>query len=765
MSALKKCLLVGLLLLSGVSFALNFTAKHIHFKGLQRITPKTAMSYLPVKPGDQITHDNSNKIIKSLYKTGFFKDINLSRDNDTLIVHVKERPIISSLNISGNKALPTKALRHVLNQMDIIQSHEFNQAAVKKIKNALLGQYYSMGHFNAQVTINVHHESPHQVALDINISEGQTATVQNIVIKGNHAYGDSTLINHMDINTSSWFGFITHSDRFSSNKLSQGLKHLTQFYKNHGYKDFEVTHYNTSITPDRKHVYINVTVHEGKQYHFGQSHFSGKLPYESKRLSQLVKFHQGDVYSQQKLQDTVSAIETLLGQKGYIHAQIKPQPHVVKHNHTVNVTFKIHPGKRIYVRHIEFEGNDKNDDNAYRRTLHQHEGSAVSTQALKDSRRNLLQLPFVRDVSMKKEAVKGHPNQVDLKYDIKTAPAGEVKAGLGYSDLEGLMLHGGITQKSFLGTGNTFGFRASYSQTTLSTSLHYYNPYYTASGIGRGYSIYANRYNASQANLTHFTTNNYGANLSFNIPVNKYNNVSTSIGVDYLDLKPSSYPSNRVNDFTEKHGEDFIQLPFNIGWSRNTLDRGIFPKNGWYQSLNFNVSLPVESDSLEYYKLSYSSKVYQQLYQNYILKLRGDTGYGDGYGGYDRLPFMKNYYVGGMGSIRGYDANTIGPHDSKNDAIGGNLFFDGSVSLIFPNPLSDNLRTSVFVDGGNVYDTEATEQEKQQYSHRGRIRLSSGVEFDWLSPLGMLNFSLAKAINNTDEDDTQWFQFNIGTSF
>lgn len=766
MSVYKKLLSIGLLIvLCAPGFALNFTAKHIQFEGLKRITPQTAMSYLPVKPGDEITHKTSNKIIKQLYQTGFFKDIDLKRDQDTLVVNVTERPIISHLKITGNKALPSKALRKVLEKMGIVQSHEYNEASVKKIKNALLGQYYAMGRFNAHVNIDVSNETPHKVSLHIHISEGQPATVQNIVVKGNHAFDTYVLVDHMDIDTSSWFNFITHSDRFSSQKLSQGLKDLTAFYKNHGYKNFEVTNYNTSITPDRKHVYINVTVHEGKQYRFSGYQFSGELPYPKERLQHLVKFHKGDIYSQHKVDDAISSIKTLLGRKGYTDADVKQHLDVDKASGQIKVNFEIRPSKRKYVRHIQFVGNDKTNDSAFRRTLHQFEGAPISTQAMQESRRNLLQLPFVRDVSVDKKPVKGQPNQVDVDYHIKTAPAGELKASLGYSDVEGMMLSAGLTQKNLLGTGNTFGMHTSYSKTRLSAGVNYFNPYYTTSGIGRGFNVYAQRYNANEANLTNFTTNNYGASMNYSFPVNQYNDVTLSLGVDYLRLKTSTVPSNRVKKFTDKHGTDYFQLPVSLGWARNSLDRSIFPKNGWYQSADFMLSLPVASDSLQYYKLSYNSKYYYQIYHKFILKLRGDAGYGDGYGSFDRLPFMKNYYVGGMGSIRGFDANTIGPRDSKGEAIGGNLFFDGSASLIVPNPISDNLRTSVFVDGGNVYDTQATSAEQRQYQHRGRIRFSSGVEFDWLSPLGMLNFSLAEAINATEQDDTQLFQFNIGTSF
>lgn len=762
----KKYLLIGFLVLfCGPALALNFTAKHIQFKGLQRITPKTALSYMPVKPGDKITQQKSNQIIQKLYQTDFFNNISLSRHKNTLIVHVEERPIISHLKIVGNNALPSKALRHVLDKMGIKQSHEYDKAAVKKIKNALLGQYYAMGHFNAQVHVDVKHETPHQVDLKINISEGQAAKIKNIVIKGNHAYGDSTLIDHMDIDANSWFGFITNSDRFSSQKLSQGLQHLTQFYKNHGYKSFKVVNYNTSITPDRKHVYINLTVKEGQQYHFGSVQFEGKLPYSKERLKQLVKFHKNDIYSQQTIQQTKTALNKLLGKKGFVNVDIKTHAHVNQQSNQVDITFEIKPGKRIYVRHINFIGNDKTNDQAFRRTLHQFEGAPISTEAIKQSRQNLLQLPFVRHVSMSKKSVKGHPNEVDLNYNIKTAPAGEIKAGIGYSDVNGIMLNSSITQKNFLGTGNRFGVQASYSKTSLSAGVHYFNPYYTTSGIGRGYNIYAQRYNANEANLTNFTTNNYGASLSYSFPFDQYDHVSATMGIDMLRLKTGSNPSDRVRNFQNEHGSGYVQIPLSLGWTRNSLDRSIFPQNGWHQSMDLTVSVPVTSDSLQYYKWSYSSKYYLQIYHDFVLKLRGDAGYGDGYGSYDRLPFMKNFYVGGMGSIRGYDANTIGPHDSKDEAIGGNLFFDGSASLIVPNPISDNLRTSLFVDGGNLYDTQATSKEKSQYQYRGRIRLSSGVEFDWFSPMGMLKFSLAKALNATDQDDTQLFQFNIGTSF
>lgn len=763
---MKKFFLMALLMVSvwtAQAQDLNFVAKKIQFVGLQRITQDTAFSYLPVHAGDKIDAAVSDQIIHDLYQTGFFSDVELLRQGDALIIKVDERPVISKITISGNKVIPSKELNKVLKQMKIAEGYEYNRSILNTIKAAMINQYYSHGKYNARVNINVIPQKNNSVALNITISEGVTATIKQISLIGNKVFTDKELLKQFKLSTPTVFSFITHNDQYASEKLEADLENLRSYYLNRGYLKFQIDSTQVSMTPDRKHVYIAIKMTEGDQYRFAGYDLQGNLILPKQDLQKLVGVKKGAVFSRQVVINSEKSIGDALGSVGYYHAQVQTNSKVDEQNKTIFLTFNVVPGPRIYVRHIIFSGNTNTNDFAFRRTLQQMEGGLISTKAIDQSKQRLLGLPFVSDVDVTTQPVAGKPNQVDMNYKVTTQPAGEVKAGVGYSDVDGILLNAGVNQQNIFGTGNSFSTNISYSKAMLSAGVNYYNPYYTNWGVGRGFSLYGSRYNAKEVNITDYATDNYGGAVNYSIPVAQYDSLLLGFGIDYLDLHASSNPTDLVQDFIHDHGHVFWQIPLNLGLVHNTLNRAIFPTKGVYQEINFTLSAPVERDSLEYYKATYDITYYHPVYEDFVGKLSGDAGYGGGYGNYNRLPFFKNFYVGGMGSVRGYEQNSIGPQDLYGNAIGGNLMFDTSAALIFPNPFSKALRTSWFFDAGNVYDTQGS--EKGTTNHSGRIRMSSGFEFDWLSPLGMLNFSLAKAINPTKDDDTQLFQFNIGTSF
>src|SRR3990167_4706455 len=757
------CIIIGLLVFCSQVYADSFTATQIKFVCLKRISSDTALSYLPVRPGDEITPAISDQIINDLYKTGFFSNVSLSEQGSTLIINVAERPIISKLVLSGNKVVPSKELLKVLREMNIAEGYEYNRSTLKTIETALLDEYYSHGKYNARINIQVVPAENDSVAVYINISEGLTATIKQINIIGNEAFSEHKLSDQFQLTTPSLFSFINHDDQYSSEKLAGDLDKLTAYYLNRGYIHFRIDSSQVSMTPDRKHVYITIKIIEGAQYKFSGYQFSGNLILPKNQLQPLVQVKAGNVFSKQAVIDSEKAIGDALGAKGYSEAKISVQPAIDEQNKTIFVTFTIHPGQRIYVRHVYFVGNSSTNDFAFRREITQMEGGLISTQAIKNSKQNIQQLRFVSDVEVTPHPVPGKPNEVDVGYKVTTVPAGEVTAWVGYSDVDGLLFNIGLNQQNVLGTGNAFSVNASYSASMLSAQVSYFNPYYTTWGVGRGFNLYASHYNADQANTADYALDSYGGAVNYSIPLAQYDSLQFSIGLNDSYLQSSSSPATVITNFVNRYGRSFFQIPVSLGWNHNSLDKAVFPTLGLVQNAGVSVDVPVEKNSLEFYKLSYGFDYYHPVYEQFIAQLRGDTGYGNGYGKFSQLPFFENFYAGGMGSVRGYTANTLGPQDNNGDSVGGNLYFDASVGLIFPNPFSRSLRTTWFVDAGDVYNTYSMTSQGVTNPDKASVRYSTGIEFDWLSPIGMLNFSLAKAINPSKYDDTTPFQFNIGT--
>lgn len=764
---LKKFFIATLFLLATTQplLALNFLVQNIKIQGLTRINRDTVMSYLPIRSGQRITTKTSDNIINALYKTGFFSNVSLSREGNTLVVSVQERPVITKITLAGNKIIPSKNLVKILKQMGIAEGYEYNQSLLKTIKTGLLNQYYAHGKYNAHVNISTQ-KAPHNgIAVSIDISEGITAKIKNIHITGNHAFNQETLLGQFKLSTPGLFSFFTKDDLYSSDQLSADLEALQTYYLNEGYLRFKIDSVQVSLSPDRQEVYINVVVNEGAQYTFSGYTIAGKLILPKTELKKVIPIEQNTTYSKRLVNNAQQAIIRLLGKKGYYRANVDIKTNINDQKHTVFINYTITPGRLIYVRHIHFKNNGHTNDFAFRRMLSQLEGSLVSTNQLKMSKQRLLQQSYIKNVDMKSQRVPNTNNQVDLNYNITTAEAGSAKAGLGYSDVDGVLLNASITQQNIFGTGNSFGINGSYSASLLSGSISYYNPYYSHWGVGRGFNLYASHYNADKANISDYSTDNYGSSLFYSIPISPIDSIQAGFNLDYLKLQLGTDPATVMSTFANEHGRDFPQIPLNLTWTHNSLNRAIFPTHGLMQSIGAVVSAPINSQSLEYYKLNYNFVYYQPIYHQFIGTFRTNIGYGGGYGRYDRLPFFKNYYAGGIGSIRGFQPNTLGPQDSKGDSIGGNLLTTASIALVFPNPFSNSLRTSAFVDAGNVFDTKATAAEKANNPDRNRIRVSTGIEFDWLSPMGLLNFSLAKAINPAPSDDTGLFNFTAGTTF
>jgi outer membrane protein insertion porin family len=750
-----------------------FIVKNIEIEGLQRTTPATVESYLPIKRGQVLQSEKTAAILRKLYQTGFFDHITLSRSGNTLIIHVIERPTIGQLKITGNSVIPTDKLTTVMKTLDVTEGRVYNPAIIEKIKQSLLNQYYQLGRYNARVDVTTTPMVRNRVLVNINISEGVVAKVQRISIIGNHVFDEKTLVKQLDLTTPGIFTFISQTDRYSEEKLETSLEKLRSYYMDRGYLRYEVKSAQAQVTPDRKSVYITIVIDEGQPYTVKDVVVKSNNVVSKEEVLKQISIKPGDVFSRQKIIDSEKAITRLLGNKGYLFAAVSLRPQVNDKTKDVILLFEINPGKHVYVRHITFSDNNRTNDEVLRRELLQWESAPASTSKLEDSKQRLSLLPFIRDVNMSVKHVPDTNDQVDVNYKVKEDNAATATFKLGYSQIDRIIIGLGFNQKNFFGTGNTLGVNLQRSKYEQFYGMDYTDPYYTADGISRTISLSASRVDPRGAGVNNsYTTHEYDAGVLYGIPIGQEESVINRLqaGLSYQNTLVHLIPggiSNQINSFVTNHGTHFQQLDVKVGYTRDSRDKAIFATSGIFQTLFLDAFAPLSSGSLSFYSLNYHTKWYQPIYDQFILLTKANLGYGNGFHGTSDYPFFRNYYAGGIDSVRGYQGYTLGPRDSNGKPFGGNMLADGSLGLIFPNYVSDSLRTSAFVDVGNVYSTLNNRGFGGNSSDSGPLRYSVGIEADWLTPFGPIQLSLAKALNRQKHpDDTlEAFQFAMGANF
>jgi outer membrane protein insertion porin family len=771
---MKKIITLVFLLaqLSVAAWADTFVIHSIQFQGLQRVAPATVQSYLPVKPGDVLSSSKTAAIVKDLYKTGFFDKIALDRDGNTLIIQVVERPTIGQLTIKGNSIIPTDKLTEVMKTLDIAEGRVYNAAMLEKIKTSLLGQYYLLGRYNAHVDITTAPMSRNRLQVTITVSEGLVAKVKRITIIGNTVFDESTLVRQLDLNTSGILTFVTQSDRYSDEKMESSLDKLRAYYMDRGYLRFEVKSSQAQISPDRKSVDVTFIVSEGAPYTVKSVELTGQLYYPHAKLMSLINIQPGESFSRQKVLDAEKAITKLYGDDGYIFTNVSIRPQVNDSTHQVVILLNVNPAHRTYVRYITFSDNNRTNDEVLRREMQQLESAPVSSAKLDDSKQRLSLLPFVRNVNMSVKPVPNKSNQVDVNYKIEEDNSAQASFKVGYSQVYRMILGAGLNQKNFFGTGNTLGINFTRSQFEQYYGVDYTNPYYTPDGISRSFSLSMSKVDPSAATSVNsgYTTNEYDAGVLYGIPIGQEEGVINRImlGAGYQNTLinlVNGKVSAQVNRFTVEQGRRFQELVLKAGYSRDSRDRAIFPTSGGLQTFFVNGYAPVTNDSLSYYTLDYHGKWFVPINDNFIFTARGDLGYGNGIHGVQDFPFFKNYYAGGMDSVRGYSGYTLGPQDSNGLAMGGNMLADASAGLIFPNGISENLRTIWFVDAGNVYTGLNNTGFGGQSTNSGPIRYSTGLEADMITPIGPVAISLAQPLNRQHHDSRETFQFALGANF
>lgn len=778
MRAFSKLLLTFLLLFCvNQAFATSFTVSSIRVEGLQGISPQTVISYMPVKSGQRFDTSQSGAVINDIYASGFFSDVRLAQEGNVLVVRVVERPVISDVVVTGNKAIQKDKINSVLKEAGIAQGRVFNSAVLERVKSSLQSEYDAMGKYTATVTTNVASRSHNRVLVRIDISEGLYVKVADIKIIGNEAFSSRRLMLEMPMTTFRLWSFLTSSDDYNQEKLDASLEALRDFYQDHGYLKFKIDSAQASLTPDRKSVYVIIRVTEGPVYKVSGYKFAGRLIVPESDLRSVVTVKVGQSFSKKDVRASVEAISQLLGNLGYAFASVNPVPNIDDENRVVDITFYIDPGVRVYVRRVNFDGNVKTKDIVLRRYVRQMEGGVVNIDDIKESERQLNVTGFAESVNIETAPVADTPDEIDLNYHIKEAPSAQATLGAGYGT-DGLQITAGVNQNNFLGTGTSLGINFNSNQVSTLYSINYNDPYYTLDGISQGFNLFYQKTNPGNLNGASYRFNVWGGSLSYSLPMSaKGDAVQFSLGYQSLELFMGGLVGQQELNFVAANGNHFSQFLLNASWTRNGLDKAIFPTKGLYQDAGLQLFAPAGGHSLKYYKANYDGQFYYPITNNgFVATGRISLGYGDGLGSTTGLPFFANFYAGGPGfanQVRGYSPNTLGPKDTPQiltgnggtNPLGGNILTTGTLALIFPNPASsDKLRTSVFMDAGNVYSRLPAYLGG---TPSGPVRYSTGLAADWRVPVFnvVLNLAVAKALNAQPGDQLQAFSFNIGTNF
>lgn len=742
----------------------EFVVRDIKVTGLQRVSLGTVLNYLPVQVGEEIGASSTPQIIRALYETGFFQSVVLARQGNTLVVQVVERATIGSIAVVGNQEIPKDKMKDILKDLGLIKGRVYQRSSLERLEKELKQVYNAHGKYNSRIESRVTNLTENRVAIQVTISEGRVSRIKEIKIIGNHDFSRDELLPQLTLTTSNIFTYFTKKDQYSKAAMDASLEALRSFYLDHGYLKFNIVSSQVLLAPDRKDVFINIQIEEGPQYRFSGYALSGKLILPKEKLDTLVQVRRGEVFSRKKVTESISAMGTALGDVGYGFPAINAEPRINEEDKTVFITFVIEPGRHVYVHRINFHGNTKTADYVLRNIMRQEEGALLSLHNIKESERKLRLLNYLKDINIKTTPVPGANNQVDLDVQIEEAPSAEASASLGYGTT-GPQFNAAFNQYNFMGTGRTVGLGFNMSYWGQDYSASYYNPFYTQTGIGRGFSGYYQTVDPKHLNVSAYNSERYGGDVTYNMPLGEASSFQFGYGYQGLEIL-SVGRIQQIQNFVNLHGRDFNQIRLTSGWSRNSYDQMPYPQNGTNQQAALLFALPANSRSLNYYKGTYQVRTYVPLIRGFIFTALGNVGYGNNYTD-QGLPFYENFFAGGIaqpGQVRGYESYSLGPHDDFGNALGANFLVSGNVGLILPYPLSrDAIRTTLFIDAGNVF-SEGTPAALRG-TLAGPLRYSGGIGIDWRSPFGPLSFSVGVPINKQPTDRSQIFQFSLSSGF
>lgn len=764
---MKRKLISGLVcaLFASSAFALQpFQITDIRVEGIQRTEAGTVFSYLPMKVGDTMTDQKASDSIKALYATGFFKDVRIETDGTVLVVVVEERPAIAQVDFVGVKEFDKDALKKGLKEVGLAESRIFDRALLDKAEQELKRQYLSRGRYAVQVTTTVTPLERNRVGINFTVDEGDVAKIKQINIIGNQAFSEKTLQKLFVLTTPGWLTWYTKNDQYSRQKLSADLETLRSHYLDRGYLEFNVDSTQVSITPDKRDIYITISVTEGEKYTVSDVRLTGETVVPQEELSKLITIKQGEVFSREKLTASTKAIGDRLGNEGYAFANINAQPDVDKEKRQVAFNILLDPGRRVYVRRINVTGNTRTRDEVVRREMRQMEGAWYDAERINKSRTRVDRLGFFQEVNVETPAVAGTTDQVDLNVNVQEKPTGNLLFGAGFSSSEKLVLSGSVTQNNLFGSGNALAVQVNSGKVNKVYSLSYTEPYFTVDGVSRGVDAYHRTVDPTSLSVGSYRTTSTGAGLRLGYPIAEDDSINFGLSYDRTRITTFADSPQRYVDFVNEFGNSTSTLLATAGWARDGRDSLIWPTKGSYHRAFGELSLP--GGSLRYYRASYQYQRFFPFGRNYALMAGGEVGIGDGYSN-KPLPFFKNFFAGGIGSVRGFDTASLGPRDVlangsvSDESLGGTRKLVGSAEFLLPMPgmgQDRSVRLGAFLDGGWVWG-------KDEQLSLGDLRYSAGISVSWNSPIGPLKFSIAQPLNKKPEDRLQRFQFQLGTVF
>ena len=747
-----------------------FVIKDIRIEGLQRVEPGTVFSYLPVQVGETFTDEKGADAIKSLYSTGFFRDVQIQAQGNVLIVIVEERPTISRLEFTGMKEFDQEIVRKSLRAVGVAEARFYDKALIDKAEQELKRQYVGKGMYAAEVVATVTPVERNQVAVYFNIDEGPVAKIQEINFIGSKVFSESTLKSQMQLKTGGWLSWYSKDNLYSKQKLTADLENIRSYYLNRGYLEFLIESTQVSITPDKKGIYLTISIREGNKFTVKDVRLAGDLLGKEAELIQLVSLKSGDTFSSAKLTESTKAIAEILGSYGYAFANINPQPDIRRDLSEVDLTLVVDPGYRVYVRQVNITGNAKTRDMVIRREMRQFESSWFDSEKIDLSKKRLGRMGYFTETNISTQDVPGSPDQVDVNVKVTEKPTGAITIGAGFSSTEKLILSAGINQENAFGTGTSIGLNFALGKINQSLALSNYDPYFTEEGISR----YTDLYYRSSKPLYYTGDPDYqiksvGSNVKFGVPYTEVDRVFFGTGFEVFQIKSSINAPAPFLTYMQDYGIaapgypatlNTYNVPITVGWSRDGRDSALIPSSGSLQQLNAEVGTPL--GNMMFYRVFGQYQKYHSFSKGNILSYNGEVGYGEAYGKYP-FPITKNYYVGGIGSVRGYAPGSLGPtyvntFTGLNQPTGGQSKIVNNVEYTVPVPgsgVDKTLRVFGFVDGGNVYNENINLV----------LRYSYGLGLSWISPLGPLKFSYGIPIKSLPTDNIQRLQFQVGTAF
>ncbi|MCH9004871.1 MAG: outer membrane protein assembly factor BamA [Proteobacteria bacterium] len=784
--------LLALLPLSSMA-AGDFVVRDMRVKGLQRISEGTVFNYLPINIGDTIDSVRIGEAIRSLYSQNLFDDIEMRREDDTLIIVVKERPSIENFSIDGNKDIKTEDLMDSLRGVGLARGRTFDRSVLDNVEMFLREQYYDRGKYGVEIISNIVDRPNNTVRINIEVKEGERAKIRQVNIVGNNSFDEDEIRTDFTLDTANWLSWIRQDDRYAKEALEGDLETLRSYYMDRGYADFRVDSTQVAISPSKKDIFVTINIHEGDVYKISDVKLVGEMVVPERQLRGLIFSQPGSVFNLNLLTRSAEYMQFRLGEEGYANAEIEPVPVLDHDTKEATVTFYVNPQNRVYVRKINFNGIDQVDDEVLRREMRQMEGSYLSTPLMDRSKILLQRLPYIEPgVDYRTIPIPGSPDLVDVDVDLQYRMPGQFSGGVGYSESQKLLLNGSIVHTNFLGSGNRVALQVNTGRFQKSYSISHTDPYRSMDGIRRTLSINYRDITQFTSAASDFSTTSAGATIDYGYPISEYQSLSFGLTFQHSELVSSSnstlqaqeWVANNGNQFTEDvgngvilNGSEFNTIELLAGWSYDSRNRTIFATRGTHQRLFLSAAVP--GSDVEYYQARYNFTKYIPITQRWVVRLNAELGIAEALGDTTAVPPYKQFYGGGPQSVRGFKESYLGPRDSFGRPYGGNILVASQLELIIPLPdkFASQARASFFYDAGNVFNngevafTDKLGSPQLYKPDFSELRTSVGIGVQWLAPLGLFRFSYAYPLNAYEGSDRYYgdelerFQFSIGQAF